>query len=298
MPNRINRAIELLEQDQPIYYTGGHTGANLSYEDGKEMAGTWADYINVGMEHGSFDMPGLDQFMRGLADGGPTNSGHRTPAVVVEAPVDGASGDVVRANSWQFRQVLAPGRAWNTDVPRRDTGRGEGFRRVLPLSVPDHRRRQGARHGSARLCWTGGGGPDLGSVCGRVPGQGRPVAAEPGRRADARPQDRKRARSGERRGDHTGARHNFRRMGAGRHEHVYGLQEYARESRGRTSFGRRASGFATRARRRASPSWRARRPKRSQRRSTRVSGWCLPADPLGEATAKAGRAHSGRTMPV
>ena len=109
MPNRINKAIELLEQDQPIYYTGGHTGANLSYEGGKEMAGTWADYINVGMEHGSFDMPGLDQFMRGLVDGGPINSGHRTPAVVVEAPVDGASGDVVRANSWQFRQVLAQG---------------------------------------------------------------------------------------------------------------------------------------------------------------------------------------------
>ena len=109
MPNRINKAIELLEQDQPIYYTGGHTGANLSYESGKEMAGTWADYINVGMEHGSFDMPGLDQFMRGLVDSGPTNSGHRTPAVVVEAPVDGASGDVVRANAWQFRQILARG---------------------------------------------------------------------------------------------------------------------------------------------------------------------------------------------
>ena len=25
MPKRINRAIELLEQDQPIYYTGLHT---------------------------------------------------------------------------------------------------------------------------------------------------------------------------------------------------------------------------------------------------------------------------------
>ena len=100
MPNRVNRAIELLEQDQPIYYTGGHTGANLSYEDGKEMACTWADYINVGMEHGSFDMPGLDQFMRGLVDGGPTNSGHRTPAVVVEVPVDGGSEDIVRANAW------------------------------------------------------------------------------------------------------------------------------------------------------------------------------------------------------
>ncbi len=109
MPNRINKAIELLEQEQPSYYTGGHTGANLSYEGGKEMAGTWADYINVGMEHGSLDMPGLDQFMRGLVDSGPTNSGHRTPAVVVEAPVDGASGDVVRANAWQFRQILARG---------------------------------------------------------------------------------------------------------------------------------------------------------------------------------------------
>ena len=76
MPKRINRAIELLEQDQPIYYTGGHTGANLSFEGGEEMAGTYADYINVGMEHGSFDMPGLQRFMEGLVAGGPTRSGH------------------------------------------------------------------------------------------------------------------------------------------------------------------------------------------------------------------------------
>lgn len=109
MPKRINRAIELLEQDQPIYYTGDHTGANLTFEDGKRMANTWADYINVGMEHGSFDMAGLQSFMNGLVEGGPTNSGHRTPAVVVEVPVDGSSVDVVRANTWQFRQVLARG---------------------------------------------------------------------------------------------------------------------------------------------------------------------------------------------
>lgn len=109
MPKRINRAIELLEQDQPIYYTGGHTGANLTYEGGKEMASTWADYINVGMEHGSFDMPGLEQFMRGLVDGGPTSSGHRTPTVIVEVPVDGSSLETIKANAWQFRQVLARG---------------------------------------------------------------------------------------------------------------------------------------------------------------------------------------------
>lgn len=109
MPSRINRAIELLEQDQPVYYTGAHTGHVLTYEQGKQDARTWADYINVGMEHGSFDMAGLAEYMRGLVDGGPTGSGHRTPAVVVEAVVNGTSEENVRFNSWQFRQILARG---------------------------------------------------------------------------------------------------------------------------------------------------------------------------------------------
>ena len=109
MPNRINKAIELLKQDQPVYYVGSHTGDELSYEAGKRMAKTFADYINVGMEHGSFDMAGLDRFLRGLVDGGPTDSGHRTPAVIVEVPVDGGNEDIVRANAWQFRQILARG---------------------------------------------------------------------------------------------------------------------------------------------------------------------------------------------
>ena len=34
--NRVNRAIELLSQDQPVYYTGGHTGAILTHEQGDE----------------------------------------------------------------------------------------------------------------------------------------------------------------------------------------------------------------------------------------------------------------------
>jgi 4-hydroxy-2-oxoheptanedioate aldolase len=109
MAKRINRAIELLEQDQPIYYVGGHTGHVLTYEQGLKDAGTWADYINVGMEHGAFNMAGLDDYMCGLVDGGPTRSGHRTPTVIVEVPVDGTSADGVRFNAWQFRQILARG---------------------------------------------------------------------------------------------------------------------------------------------------------------------------------------------
>jgi 4-hydroxy-2-oxoheptanedioate aldolase len=107
--NRINRAVELLEQDQPIYYVGGHTGHVLTYEQGKQDAHIWADYINVGMEHGSMDFAGLAAYMKGLVDGGPTGSGHRTPAVIVEAPVNGTDEANIRFNAWQFRQILARG---------------------------------------------------------------------------------------------------------------------------------------------------------------------------------------------
>src|SRR5271156_7164788 len=86
MTSRINRAIELLEQDQAIYYEGEHTGHVLTREQGRADARTWADYINVGMEHGAFDMAGLAEYLAGLVEGGPTRSGHRTPTIIVAAP--------------------------------------------------------------------------------------------------------------------------------------------------------------------------------------------------------------------
>ncbi|MGH2351999.1 MAG: aldolase/citrate lyase family protein [Chloroflexota bacterium] len=109
MASRVNRAVELLAQDQPIYYVGGHTGHVLTYEQGQQDARTWADYLNVGMEHGCFDMTGLAAYLRGLVDGGPTTSGHRTPAVIVEAPVNGTDEANIRYNAWQFRQLLGRG---------------------------------------------------------------------------------------------------------------------------------------------------------------------------------------------
>jgi 4-hydroxy-2-oxoheptanedioate aldolase len=61
------------------------------------------------MEHSPFDARGLLDFMRGLVDGGPTRSGHRTPAVVVTLPVDGESAAAVRANAWMVKAALAAG---------------------------------------------------------------------------------------------------------------------------------------------------------------------------------------------
>ena len=108
-PKRINRAIELLEQGQPIYYTGSHSGTVGSFEQGKVDAQTYADYISYDMEHAPFDVKGLADYMRGLVAGGPTKSGHRTPPVIVNVPVNGVDEAAVRANAWMFHQVLATG---------------------------------------------------------------------------------------------------------------------------------------------------------------------------------------------
>jgi 4-hydroxy-2-oxoheptanedioate aldolase len=105
----VNRAIDLLSQGQPIYYTGSHSGTEGSFEQGKKDAQTYADYISYDMEHAPYDIKGLAEYMQGLAAGGPTKSGHRTPAVIVNVPVNGIDEAAVHANAWMFQQVLATG---------------------------------------------------------------------------------------------------------------------------------------------------------------------------------------------
>jgi len=108
-PKRINQAIELLAEGQPIYYTGSHSGTTGTYEQGVKDAQTYADYISYDMEHAPFDVKGLQEYMRGLVAGGPSRSGHRTPAVIVNVPVNGMDAEAVHANAWMFNQVLATG---------------------------------------------------------------------------------------------------------------------------------------------------------------------------------------------
>src|SRR5947207_12868876 len=61
------------------------------------------------MEHGAFDMSGLASYLVGMAAAAPTRSGHRTPTIIVEAPVNGTDEANVRFNAWQFRQILGRG---------------------------------------------------------------------------------------------------------------------------------------------------------------------------------------------
>ncbi|HRE06838.1 MAG TPA: hypothetical protein PKX00_14595 [Opitutaceae bacterium] len=114
-PKRINKVIELLEAGQPVYYTYGARGTDPArtsqemFEQGRALARTWADLIMYDMEHAPLDFNLLRAFMQGLAAGGPTPSGHRTPAVVVTLPLLGLDRETVRHNHWMIQQALACG---------------------------------------------------------------------------------------------------------------------------------------------------------------------------------------------
>lgn len=109
-PRRVNKAIELWEDGQHVYYNGSGLGPGVdSYGQGVRMAQTYMDAINVEMEHGCLDFMGLREFMRGLVDGGPTRSGHRTPAVFVETCIIGLDATYMRANTWVIEQLMDTG---------------------------------------------------------------------------------------------------------------------------------------------------------------------------------------------
>jgi hypothetical protein len=58
-PKRLNQAIELLAEGQPVYYTGSHSGTNGTYEQGLKDSQTYADYISYDMEDAPYDIKGL-----------------------------------------------------------------------------------------------------------------------------------------------------------------------------------------------------------------------------------------------
>ena len=59
MARRINLCIGLLQAGHPIYYTHAD---ELSYENGRQRAQTWADFLIVDFEHAPFDVAGLLAF--------------------------------------------------------------------------------------------------------------------------------------------------------------------------------------------------------------------------------------------
>ena len=153
--SRINKAIELLDQDQPIYYfTEGRGGSQGGFKEGLRLARTWADLIIYEMEFGPYDVTELREFMAGLVQGGPTPSGHRTPAVQVVVPFGGYDAATVRANHWVVQQILATGVHGITLCHARDPAAVREF--VRAARFPHHR--QGVDGGPLEEGLRGNGG--------------------------------------------------------------------------------------------------------------------------------------------
>ena len=123
-PKRINKAVELLAAGEPVYYFQIPGGG---YEEGRRHAKTWADAIGYNVEQAPVSARELREFIQGLIDGGPTPSGHRTPAVIVTLPVGGIDEMTVRANYWMMEQVLAAGAHGILLVHMREEGAARAF---------------------------------------------------------------------------------------------------------------------------------------------------------------------------
>ena len=69
---KLHPSIDLFLQNKPVFVTS--SGA-LTYENGRNQAQSWADCLMVDFEHAPFDMMGLQEFIKGLIDAGPTQTG-------------------------------------------------------------------------------------------------------------------------------------------------------------------------------------------------------------------------------
>jgi len=130
------------------------------------------------MEHGAFDMAGLAEYLQGLGEGGPTRSGHRTPTIIVEAPVNGTDEANVRYNAWQFRQILGRGahgvllcQAETADAVRAfvESCRYPHHKEGVDPSLPSPLARMRGQTGAARLHTLGTGTRGRGSEATAAP---------------------------------------------------------------------------------------------------------------------------------
>jgi len=105
---RINRAIELLASGQPIYYTGSHEGTDGNFQQGKKDAQTYADYISYDMEHAPFDVKGLADYMKGLAEGGPTKNAENVVDMIKEGVMVGPASQEAAEIGRKFTKRTMP----------------------------------------------------------------------------------------------------------------------------------------------------------------------------------------------
>ena len=157
---RINKTVELLAQGQPIYYTGAEDRGLRRWSCREHRPGPTTSTID--MEHDPFDVAELHEFMRGLVDGGPTASGHRTPAVIVTLPTNGSDLQTSSAptSGWSARCWPPASTASCCATPSRrrrskrsSNRRATRFRRSVAMAAAGEGRRGSGGQAQAASIW-------------------------------------------------------------------------------------------------------------------------------------------------
>ena len=185
-PKHVNRAIELLAEGQPIYYTGSHSGTTGTFEQGVKDAQTFADYISYDMEHAPFDVKGLSEYMQRPGKGRsdeerPSHAGrHRECAGERHRRGVGSRKRVDVQSGAGDRRARRP-----ADACRR-SGRGARVRRGDPFSDPQAGRGQEASTKAGAACMASPRRREIWGVSqDEYLDEGRRMAAQPERRTAA-----------------------------------------------------------------------------------------------------------------
>src|SRR5258707_1158369 len=143
---RTNKAVDMLAQGQPIYYTGAE---DRSYEGGRAAAKTWADYITYEMEHGAYDRRGRAGVSGQRVDGQPGPGGWRArhPAVPCR---------IARGDQGVCRFAPLPiCRRWRGPARQRRSGFGGRHMGPVRTRVPE-----ASRSVAAQPVWRAAVGPE------------------------------------------------------------------------------------------------------------------------------------------
>ena len=131
-PPRLNKAIELLENDQVVF---GLLSFDYSLNNARSMANSGLDFIIIDMEHAPFDVERLRQFLLGMTDKRSIlRKGNLQPDVVPLVRIPATGGEDVMSQAKQVLDVGAFGVMYPSVSTRAQAEKSVGATRYPQLN--------------------------------------------------------------------------------------------------------------------------------------------------------------------
>ena len=129
---RLNKAIELLENDQAVF---GLLSFDYSLNNARSMANSGLDFIIIDMEHAPFDVERLRQFLLGMTDKRSIlRKGNLQPDVVPLVRIPATGGEDVMSQAKQVLDVGAFGVMYPSVSTRAQAEKSVGATRYPQLN--------------------------------------------------------------------------------------------------------------------------------------------------------------------